>query len=167
MGAYNIENLESFWLHFIWMLTLTHLIQLLNEVTNTKITTVNEKIGVTVNQKWIFEIFHGEFLNGINQILKDSSGDSVTTHIGCDDGNKTTIILSDGEKVTTVEFSGFDLTQRQSLAMNYGFQWVNFQPVSTRYLITTRGLILLKLWIPEKSTYGSAKTKTQNIISNR
>ena len=90
------------------------LIQLLDEAKSTKMMTINEKNGATVNEKWIFEIFHGDFLYGINQIHKNSSGDSETTYIGCDDGNKTTIILSDGEKVTKVEYLGLDSTLRLS-----------------------------------------------------
>ena len=71
--------------------------------------TINEKNGGTVNPNWIFEIFHGDFVNGIRQKKKDSSGNYRTTEIGSAEGEKETIELYDDEYVTKVEFSGLDL----------------------------------------------------------
>ena len=87
----------------------TNGIQLLPEDEGTKMMTINEKNGGTVNPNWIFEIFHGDFVNGIRQKKEDSSGNYKTTEIGSVEGEKETIILSDDEYVTKVEFLGLDL----------------------------------------------------------
>ena len=75
---------------------------------STKMMITNEISGAPVNQKWIFDIFHGDFVHGIRQTYKDSSGNSKTTHVGYAEGSKTTIILYDDEEITKVEFAGFD-----------------------------------------------------------
>ena len=69
--------------------------------------TINEKKGTTIESKWIFEIFHGEFVHGIRQTeFKDGSGDSK--EVGCTDGKPQRIELMDGERVIKIEFSGLD-----------------------------------------------------------
>ena len=66
---------------------------------------IDEQNGVILNNGWKFEIFHGEFVTGIRQ----TNPNSEITEIGCTDGDpETTILLSDGEYVTKVEFSGLD-----------------------------------------------------------
>ena len=76
-----------------------------DEQNDTQVTTINEQNGGSVKNGWKFEIFHGDFLNGIRQ----TNPNSEITEIGCTDGDpETTILLSDGEYVTKVEFSGLD-----------------------------------------------------------
>ena len=54
---------------------------------------------------WKFEIFHGDFVTGIRQ----TNPNSKITEVGCTDGDpETVLILSDGEYVTKVDFSGLD-----------------------------------------------------------
>ena len=54
---------------------------------------------------WKFEIYHGDFVDGIRQ----TNPNSEITEIGCTDGDpETIIILSEGEYVTKVVFSGLD-----------------------------------------------------------
>ena len=67
---------------------------------------MNEKNGATFKHKWIFEIFHGDYINGIRQI----NGKLEVTQIGdCTDGEKEIIELTNGEQVIKIEFSGLDL----------------------------------------------------------
>ena len=81
-----------------------------NFTTQIEILTVNEKYGATFDHKWIFEIFHGDYVNGIRQTNKDWSGKSEVTTIGdCVDGEKEIIELTNGEHVIKIEFSGLDL----------------------------------------------------------
>ena len=69
--------------------------------------TIDETRGTTIESKWIFEIFHGEFVHGIRQTFKkDGSGDAQ--EVGCTDGKPQRIELMDGERVIKIEFSGLD-----------------------------------------------------------
>ena len=77
---------------------------------STKLMVTNEKNGASIHQKWIFDIFHDKYVNGIRQTHQDISGNSKTTHVGYAEGSKTRIILYDDEEVTKVEFAGIDLT---------------------------------------------------------
>ena len=91
---------------------LINLIQLLKAtgeaLKSTKLMITNETTGASNHQKWIFDIFHGEHVNGIRQTRQDISGNSKTTHVGYAEGSKTRIILYDEEEVTKVEFAGLD-----------------------------------------------------------
>ena len=69
--------------------------------------TINETKGPTVKSKWIFEIFHGEFVHGIRQTFKKGSGDHQR-EVGYTDGTPQRIELMDGERVIKIEFSGLD-----------------------------------------------------------
>ena len=69
--------------------------------------TIDETKGTTFKSKWIFEIFHGEFVHGIRQTFEDGSGDSQET-VGCTEGKSQRIELMDGERVIKIEFSGLD-----------------------------------------------------------
>ena len=67
--------------------------------------TIDETKGPSVKSKWIFEIFHGEFVHGIRQTFKDGSGNSPVT-VGCTEGESQRIELMEGEQVIKVSFSG-------------------------------------------------------------
>ena len=78
------------------------LFQLLDEDNAAELVTLNEIKGTTVKSKWIFEIFHDEFVYGIRQTdLMNSSKE-----VGCTVGNGKLIKLMDGEQVIKVTFSG-------------------------------------------------------------
>ena len=79
------------------------MVQLLDEDNAAEVVTLNEIKGTTVKSKWIFEIFHDEFVNGIRQTELMSSPKEV----GCTVGNVELIKLMDDEQVIKVTFSGF------------------------------------------------------------
>ena len=58
-------------------------------------------LSTTSKPKWIFEIFHGEYVHGIHQTHNGS-----TKQEGCTDGNAERIEMLDGEQVIKVTFSG-------------------------------------------------------------
>ena len=92
----------------IWQYNhVTSSFQLLDEDKSTKMVTIDETKGTTIKSKWIFEIFHGEFVHGIRQTFKDGSGNSPVT-VGCTDGKSERIELMAGEQVIRIEFSGLD-----------------------------------------------------------
>ena len=95
--------------HIIWQYNhVTSSVQLLDEDKSTKMVTINETKGPTVKSKWIFEIFHGEFVHGIRQTSKkDGSGDDQK-EVGYTDGKPQRIELMNGERVIKIEFSGLD-----------------------------------------------------------
>ena len=92
----------------IWQYNhVTSSFQLLDEDKSTEMVTIDETKGTTIKSKWIFEIFHGEFVHGIRQTFKDGSGNSPVT-VGCTDGEPQRIELMAGEQVIKVTFSGWD-----------------------------------------------------------
>ena len=60
--------------------------------------------GTTVKPKWIFEIFHDETVNGINQIERNGS----EKFIGTRKGKVERIELMDGEEIQKLTFSGLN-----------------------------------------------------------
>ena len=84
---------------------MNSLVQLLDEdnaFNRCIVATLNEIEGTTVQPKWIFEIFHDEFVYGIRQTDLTNSSKEV----GCTVGNGKLIKLMDGEQVIKVTFSG-------------------------------------------------------------
>ena len=63
--------------------------------------------GTTVKPKWIFEIFHDETVNGINQIEINGS-ENRSKFIGTRKGKTERIELMDGEKVEKLTFTGLN-----------------------------------------------------------
>ena len=75
------------------------MVQLLPE--EDTITELDELKRTTSKPKWIFEIFHGEYVHGIHQTHNGS-----TKQEGCTDGKAQRIEMLDGEQVIKVTFSG-------------------------------------------------------------
>ena len=76
------------------------LVQLLGE---DRITQLDEIKGTTNKPKWIFEIFHGEYVHGIRQTYNVHEQE-----VGCTDGESLRIEMMNGEQVLKVTFSGLD-----------------------------------------------------------
>ena len=74
----------------------------LDEIKSTPVPPV-PPLSTTSKPKWIFEIFHGEYVHGIRQTHNDS-----TKEQGCTDGKARRIEMFGGEQVIKVTFSGLD-----------------------------------------------------------
>ena len=86
-----------------WNIHENSLVQLSDEDNPAEIVTFNEIKGTTIESKWIFEIFHGEYVRGIRQTY------GLQQHtIGCTDDKAQRIEMMDGEQVIKVTFSGLD-----------------------------------------------------------
>ena len=81
------------------------LVQLGDEDNPAEMVTFNEIKGTTNESKWIFEIFHGEYVHGIRQTY-----DVHEQEVGYTDGEPLRIEMMSGEQVIKVTFSGWDLT---------------------------------------------------------
>ena len=81
--------------------TLISMVQLLPE--EDTITELDEIKGTTSKPKWIFEIFHGEYVHGIRQ-----THNGLTKEEGCTDSEAKRIEMLGDEHVIKVTFSGLD-----------------------------------------------------------
>ena len=83
------------------------MVQLLEEDSITELDEIKStpvpQLSTSSKPKWIFEIFHGEYVHGIRQ-----THNVFTKEEGCTDGEAQPIEMLGGEHVIKVTFSGLD-----------------------------------------------------------